>query len=150
MPAPKSAQAKALAGEKRPSRLTTAAAVEAAPGPPEPPPDLSGLSLEIWRDLAPKIWEAGYLVETDAAAFAILCGILATEKMARQALERDGLTTQSEAGTIKGHPALRAAETARAQARAYLEAFALTPSGRQKIDPTPTKKSTSRFAEFLS
>jgi P27 family predicted phage terminase small subunit len=115
---------------------------------PEPPADLTGTALAIWRDLAPKVWHAGYLAKTDATAFAVLCGILATERQARQAIELEGLTTRSEAGTLKAHPALRAAETARAQARGYLESFGLTPAGRQRVQPDADPVKTSPWAEF--
>jgi P27 family predicted phage terminase small subunit len=148
MPAPKSPKLRALGGEKRPSRLRKSAAASVRPAPPAPPADLTGTALAIWLELAPEIWRAGHLLETDRTAFSVLCGILATERLARRALELDGLTTKSEAGTLKAHPALRAIETARQQARGYLDAFAMTPVGRQRMDPAPDPTRPNEFEEF--
>jgi P27 family predicted phage terminase small subunit len=102
----------------------------------------------VWHELAEKIWRAGYLAETDTTAFAVMCGILATERQARRVLELEGLTTRSEAGTLKAHPALRAAETARQQARAYLESFGMTPAGRRRVEPASDPREANEFSAF--
>ena len=104
---------------------------------PSPPAYLSQRATEAWRRLAPAATNLGVLTLADLAAFELLCVTLGAEAEARAVLERDGLTTSTGSGGRKPHPAVRIAETARAQAARLLEAFGLTPRGRQSLDTPP-------------
>jgi P27 family predicted phage terminase small subunit len=75
----------------------------------------------------------------DLRGFELLCVTLASETEAREMLQREGLTVPTADGGRKPHPAVRVAETARAQAARLLDAFGLTPQGRQSIDVAPLR-----------
>lgn len=104
---------------------------------PMPPQSLSEGAKAEWKRLAPAAVGIGSLTAADLRAFELLCVTLATEAEARAVIDREGLTVVAGSGGRKAHPAVRLAETARAQAAQLLQAFGLTPRGRQSIDPPP-------------
>jgi P27 family predicted phage terminase small subunit len=104
---------------------------------PVPPESLSQGAKAEWERLAPAAVGIGALTAADLRAFELLCVTLATEAEARAVIDREGLTIVAGTGGRKAHPAVRLAETARAQAAQLLTAFGLTPRGRQSIDPPP-------------
>ncbi|MGU2442991.1 P27 family phage terminase small subunit [Burkholderia cenocepacia] len=68
----------------------------------------------------------------------------------RETLDREGLTIAASAGGSEAHPAPRALSDARAQVARLLDAFGLSPHGRQTIDappPLPTKNSLQGVLE---
>jgi P27 family predicted phage terminase small subunit len=105
---------------------------------PSPPAHLSELAATEWRRLAPAAAGLGTLTAADLRAFELLAVTLATEAEAREVLQREGWTVSTaDGGSRKGHPAIKTIETARAQAARLLEAFGLTPRGRQALDTSP-------------
>lgn len=79
----------------------------------------------------------GTLTQADLRAFELLAVTLAAEAEAREVIQREGLTVLTADGGRKPHPAVRIAETARAQAARLLSGFGLCPKGRQSLDPPP-------------
>jgi P27 family predicted phage terminase small subunit len=79
----------------------------------------------------------GTLTAADLRALEILAVTLAAEAEARDAISLEGLTIRTADGGRKPHPAVRIAETARAQAARLLGDFGLLPRGRQSLDPPP-------------
>lgn len=110
---------------------------------PSPPAHLSERAAGEWRGLAPVAVRLGTLTQADLRGFELLCVTLAAEAEARATLEREGMTTATGGGGLKPHPAVRMAETARAQAARLLADFGLTPRGRQSIDPPPPPPSAA-------
>jgi P27 family predicted phage terminase small subunit len=104
---------------------------------PDPPPALSDRAAAEWRELAPVTVWLGTLGSGDLRGFALLCETLATESEAHADVAARGFSIATTDGGLKGNPAVRVMETARAQAARLLEAFALTPRGRQAIDTVP-------------
>lgn len=103
----------------------------------EPPAHLNERQASEWRALMPAVVALGTISRADLRAFELLCVTLAAETEAREAIQRDGMTIEAGSGGKKAHPALKAAETARMQAKQLLESFGLTPKGRQSIDVLP-------------
>jgi P27 family predicted phage terminase small subunit len=102
--------------------------------PPPPPAHLSERTAAHWRNLAEICVRLHTLREADLSALELLAATLATEQQAREQLERDGLTVTTGAGGVKPHPAVRMAETARAQAIALLDRFGLNPKARSGVE----------------
>jgi P27 family predicted phage terminase small subunit len=121
--------------DRRPKRDFAARLARA----PSPPVCLSELAAREWRGLAPAAAALGTLTAADLRAFELLAVTLATEAEAREVLQREGLTVSTADGGRKGHPAIKTIETARAQAARLLEAFGLTPRGRQALDTPPAE-----------
>lgn len=94
---------------------------------PSAPGHLSKYANEEWSRLSSVAIHAGTLTETTARSFEMLCEILATERTTRELLSASGMTVGSGRGGRKPHPALRAMETARAQAAPLLKLFRLEP-----------------------
>jgi len=114
---------------------------------PSPPAELSQRASEEWRRLAPACVAIGTLTGADLTAFALLCETLASEREARETVAAEGLTTPTAGGGKKPHPAVRIAENARNQSVRLLEAFGLTPRGRQSVDISPRDSPANELAE---
>jgi len=104
---------------------------------PLPPARLSDRAAAEWRQLAPAVVALGTLTQADLRAFELLAVTLGTEMEAREVLQHEGMTVPTADGGRKPHPAVRVAETARAQAARLLADFGLTPRGRQSVDVAP-------------
>jgi P27 family predicted phage terminase small subunit len=106
---------------------------------PEPPPEISAGGRAEWIRLAPLLLAVGTASRADLRAFELLAEALGSERAMRELIERDGTMIAAAGGGYKAHPAIRAAETARAQAIALLRDFGLTPSGRARVDVIPLR-----------
>jgi P27 family predicted phage terminase small subunit len=99
---------------------------------PPPPEHLSERAAAQWKRVAALCVRLKTLREADLPALELLVNALATEQEARELL-KGGVTVNTGAGGVKPHPAVRMAETARAQAIALLDRFGLTPRGRKGV-----------------
>ena len=90
-----------------------------------------------WRRLAPELVETGSLTGADLRALELLAETLAIEAEMRALISAEGATIPASEGGKKGHPALKIATDARAQAIRLLESFGLTPSSRHRVDRAP-------------
>ena len=114
-----------------------------------PPAHLTPFALEEWRRLAPLARRARTLTATTARSFEILVETLATERKARELVERNGITIRTGApGGAKPHPAVRTMETARMQAAGLLHLFKLDPDKGPPAEPK--KKGKSEWGNVLS
>lgn len=144
----KSNATKALAGTLRADRLKGIAAEQLDTAPP-PPDSLSSRAAVEWERVAPLVVSLGLLTASDLRAFELLAETLATEAQLRETLDREGLTISTGTGGSKAHPALRALSDARAQAARLLDAFGLSPRGRQAIDAPPPLPAENPYAAFV-
>ncbi|WP_322040811.1 phage terminase small subunit P27 family [Burkholderia diffusa] len=139
---------KALAGTLRADRLKGIAAEQLHTAPP-PPAGMSSRAATEWVRVAPLVVSLGLLSASDLRALELLAETLATEAQLRETLDREGLTIATGAGGSKAHPALRALSDARAQAARLLDAFGLSPRGRQAIDAPPPMPADNPYAAFV-
>jgi P27 family predicted phage terminase small subunit len=121
----------------RPSRKVRPDAAARIKRAPSAPARLSARAAAEWRRLAPVAVKLGTLTPADSRAFELLCETLASEAEARELIAKEGMTTTTDSGGVKPHPAVRVVETARAQAARLLADFGMTPRGRQSVDVTP-------------
>lgn len=137
MSARASQRIKQLRGTARADRQKAPGAHERLQCTPEPPPNLSEAAAAEWRALAPLLVEAGTLTPADLRALELLAATLADAASFAAAIERDGLLVTGAAGAKKSHPGLNALGQARAQARALLADFGLTPRSRGGVEVAP-------------
>src|SRR3954470_17416607 len=96
------------------------------------PAHLTAFAAEEWHRLAPAARRAGTLSTATARSFELLVETLATERKARELVDRDGITVETGRGGVKPHPAVRTMEAARVQAAALLRLFRLEPGNPRK------------------
>ncbi|HDR9189141.1 TPA: phage terminase small subunit P27 family [Burkholderia cepacia] len=144
----KSNAAKALSGTLRADRLKGVAADQLTVAPPSPD-GMSSRAAAEWDRVAPLVVSLGLLSASDLRALELLAETLATEAQLRETLDREGLTIATGTGGSKAHPALRALSDARAQASRLLDAFGLSPRGRQAIDAPPPLPVENPYAAFV-
>lgn len=133
----KAARTKRLHGTERRDRRPKKDYSSRLRKPPKAPKTLSGHAKAAWRRIMPAIVGIGAATSADLPALELLASILGTEAEAREILAAEGLTVATADGGRKSHPAMRVAETARAQAVRLLAEFGLTPRGRQSVDTAP-------------
>ncbi|WP_254608128.1 phage terminase small subunit P27 family [Burkholderia lata] len=139
--------AKALSGTLRTDRLKGIASKHLTVAPP--PAGMSSRAATEWVRVAPLVVSLGLLSGSDLRALELLAETLATEAQLRETLDREGLTIATGTGGSKAHPALRALSDARAQAARLLDAFGLSPRGRQAIDAPPPLPAENPYAAFV-
>lgn len=133
--------AKQARGTHRPDRDVTPSALDRLRDPPPAPDTLSERACVEWAWLSRQTCELGVLTTSDLRALALLSESLAMEAELREILHKEGLVIDG-ANSTKGHPALRALESTRAQAMKLLDAFGLTPRSRLSVDMAPTRPSS--------
>lgn len=98
-----------------------------------PAPDvLSETAKRQWYRLGPIVIEMGTLTRADLKSFELLCNALAMEEEALAVLAKSGMFLEASHG-LKPHPAIKVAESSRAQAIRLLEHFGLTAKARQYV-----------------
>ena len=150
MPAPTSSHTKALRGTARADRQKPAGAAERLTAVPKAPPTVSDAAKAEWQRLAPILVNAGTLTANDLRALELLAETLASAAAFAAVIAKDGTLIEGAGGTRKAHPALQALATARAQARALLHDFGLTPRGRAAVEQAPAAPTAADdpYAEF--
>ena len=99
-----------------------------------PPADLPKKGKELWKQLAPEMVRLGLLTELYAPAFQILCLAWAIAQEASQIVQKEGLTTLGDRGTLKKHPAVTMLNQTSQIFRQWCCEFGLTPSARTRVD----------------
>jgi P27 family predicted phage terminase small subunit len=133
----KSAAAKALAGTARPDRAIKPPAAGDPLAVLTPPKALSREAKAEWRELAPRVQRLGLLTTTTVQSFKLLCQTLGTVRQMEAVLALDGMTELNSKGVRRTRPEVHILQNARAQARALLESWGLSPRSRQNVDVTP-------------
>ena len=133
MPARIAESVKALRGTARPGRRIAPAALVRLTRAPAAPANLSPAAAAEWQRLAPILVRAGTLTDGDLVALQLLAETLGSANEFAATVAREGTTIPAGGGS-KGHPALQALATARAQARTLLSDFGLSPRSRASVD----------------
>jgi P27 family predicted phage terminase small subunit len=120
-----------------------------SPRRPSPPASLSTRARAEWRRLAPIAHEVGTLTARSAKQFELLCEVLSTERQAREIVATEGLTTKSERGGAKLHPAARMLEVSRAQAAVMMRQFRLEPPKTPINVPSQKPNGKSTWSSVL-
>jgi P27 family predicted phage terminase small subunit len=116
----------------------------------QPPSTLTPYALEEWQRLAPMARRLRTLKASTARSFELLVETLATERKARELVERHGITIRTgHGGSAKPYPAVRTMETARVQAAALLKLFRLDPDQPPTAAPNPEKPRNSAWKGVL-
>lgn len=100
---------------------------------PEPPGWLSPLARAEWDRIAPELSVMGTTFEADAVSLAAYCEAVAVLVEASGLVAQMGVTSLGEDGTLRRNPAVRVAQDAGNQVRAWAREFGLTPSARAGI-----------------
>jgi P27 family predicted phage terminase small subunit len=133
----KSQTAKELAGTVRWDRSIK----PIPPGAPldvlKPPRDLNREAKREWRELAPRVAALGLLTVTTEQSFRLLCATLGTCAEMEAVLARDGMVSENAKGARAIRPETRILQIARAQSRALLESWGLSPRSRENISIAP-------------
>jgi P27 family predicted phage terminase small subunit len=110
---------------------------QAEPTPRREPPDkpdwISDRAGEFWDRIAPELFDAGILTVADGPALTILVVTLGMWRDALDLLELHGMTTLTEKGDERPHPAVRIAFQCERQILQLLVEFGMTPASRSKV-----------------
>lgn len=142
-----SAASKQLRGSFRADRYS-APTGEALTRSPQVPSDLSKDAKKLWREIAPVLAQKRVLTEGDLAALKLLCSSLSLEQVARETIEREGLTVDSVQG-VRAHPATRICQQARSEASRLLVEFGMTPRARQNVEAVPEPRPVDPAEKFF-
>ena len=104
-------------------------------GIPECPPHLIKDARAEWRRVSVLLMTAGLLAQVDRAALAAYCSAYARWIEAETILRGSGLLVKAWGGLPIPNPALKIADRAMSQMKAFLVEFGMTPSSRQRVQP---------------
>lgn len=149
---------KVLRGNPSKTRLN-----EQEPKPPAgavtPPDGVSPQALDVWATLGPVAIAMGTLTTADTVAFATLCELEATRRLASAEKGREGFTpflittTTDAAGNehpnVKEHPAIRLERHTATAVRPYYERFGLEPAGRSRLSVPKAQESVSKWTGVI-
>lgn len=131
-PAPTPTALKVLHGNPGHRRLN-----DAEPRPrvadPEPPGWLSPVARVEWDRIAPELSVMGTTFEADAVSLAAYCETVAVFVEACGLVATMGTVITDDEGGLRRNPAVRIAQDAGNQLRAWAREFGLTPSARAGI-----------------
>jgi P27 family predicted phage terminase small subunit len=108
--------------------------------------------LAVWGEIAPVAQAMGTLTTADVEAFATLCELESTRRMASAQKDAEGFTPflVSEdfngADKLQVHPALKLERETATALRPYYEKFGLEPSGRARIALPKKKEPENQWA----
>lgn len=109
---------------------------------PSPPMELSALASEHWALIVEELGRLELTKPLDAGALAAACETWARFATAQDAINREGLFVDVEMrrGEVtwtesRPHPALKVAEVAGREYRAWCSEFGLTPSAEGRLSP---------------
>lgn len=153
---PKSAELRLLEGNPGKRRLPQpkarpAAARRRRPRMASPPAWMPELGRAEWFRVGRLLTASGILTDTDLTALAAYCDAYCRWLDAREALARDGLTTETASGNLKAHPATVVVHQAVTEMRQFMAEFGLTPAARARVTaPVPPARSIADLLNDLS
>ena len=106
---------------------------------PEMPESLGESARQHWNELIPIVYDLKKARPADIPALIIMCEALADLNQMQASIRRDGFTSTTPTGAVKGHPALRGLEACRNKVEHLFHQFDLMPSGYK----------LSSYAEYL-
>jgi len=96
---------------------------------PEMPESLSEPARQHWNELIPLIYNLNRARPADIPILIILCEAVADLNAMQASLRRDGFTSKTPTGAVKGNPVLRGLETCRSKVEHLMDQFGLMPGG---------------------
>lgn len=147
-PAPKSADEQALAGN--PGKRRAAPDGPALPvGVPRCPASLRPAAKAEWRRVVKILAPLNILSPADQRVLACYCSAVAQLDEIEELLAREGLTTTTEKGATKAHPAVAMQRSAWAAVLRFAAVIGLDPAARMRVKAPPPAEEKDEFAEFL-
>jgi P27 family predicted phage terminase small subunit len=128
---PRPTQLKILAGE-RPTRINDDE-MPAAPGAPDPPPDLDPDVAAAYADLVAVLEPTGVLTVLDGLALVAFAQVINTHHRATALESTVGPLVRDEKGQPKTNPAARVRRDAGRDMLRWCTEFGMTPSSRSQI-----------------
>jgi len=111
---------------------------------PKPPVTLNLYGKRLWKEMLPKLIEAGLYTDGDHQAFELLCMAYGDLLQARKDLKESGTVVVTEKGTVYQHPNVGIANQAWNRCKLMLGQFGLTPAERTRVKArTPEEKGKS-------
>ena len=101
--------------------------------PPEKPDDLSETASKKWDKIVPMLFRAGVISEGDGDALELMCNAYADYQEYRKVVKKAPFVKNSKGNYIV-NPVDRLMRNAQNTYNAYLQAFAMTPHGRMRIN----------------
>ena len=102
----------------------------------EPPADLAGAGLELWKEIVPTLAEAGIIHPVDRPNIQMLCVHWNEAELARAVLRTEGRYALGSMGQIVEHPALGVMRAAHAAYLKIAQEYGLTAAARARIAAT--------------
>jgi P27 family predicted phage terminase small subunit len=118
-------------------------------GTPEPPPWVTGMAIDVWNHVVPKLTEAGILSPLDSLTLGSYCQSMARYIQAESTLTEIGtvLVIRNDKGEVKNQapaPEFTLAIKYLEKANQIGERFGLSPVSRQTINAAKGEKSALR------
>lgn len=121
-----------------------------------PHDQVSQVAKAVWAELAPVGLAMGTLTTADVSAFATLCELEATRRLASAQKDVEGFTpflmttitdsAGNEHPKVQEHPAIKLERNTAAALRPYYEKFGLEPVGRARISVPKQDEPVSKWA----
>jgi len=139
---------KVLAGNPGGRPLPPPAPEPLLPGNIEPPADLTGYGVEVWRNLAPKLRDLGLLTELDVGLLRDYCRLGAEQRLLEDVLDAEGRTIASPQG-LRARPEVAILAQVRAQKLRLSDLLGLSPRARASlgVSAKPAKKTFEQWAK---
>lgn len=122
------------------------------PGLPPVPKHLSPRAKAAWKRIGPELVAMNVMSLADGPALELLCDAYAEWRHARDLVDQEGATyeTETENGRIiRANPAVAIASDAWRRIRAMLAEFGLTPSSRSRVSMLSGSEDVDPFDAFL-
>jgi P27 family predicted phage terminase small subunit len=145
-PKPRSADQSTLAGV-RPDRAPRSV-TKPKRSAPDCPAYLDDYGREAWDRLVPQLEASGALAKSDGDALALYCATYSRWRIALYEIGGHSVTTSTDQGSLKSHPAVAVAIQCERLMASMLDAFGLTPASRGRIK-TDGDRAQDALAEFL-
>jgi P27 family predicted phage terminase small subunit len=119
----------------------TTETVQARPGRPEKPSDLTGYGAELWDQAVADLEPLGVLSRLDAGALAAYCQAMHLADEAWATLRREGMLSTGARGQKVRHPAVAAWNTWTSIGLDLAKTLGLTPMSRLRMPAPPVLES---------
>lgn len=114
---------------------------------PAPAASMKATARAAWEEFGTAAMKVGTITAQDLGLLSLLARTWADIDDLEQLLLKDGLLLTTRTGATKCHPAAQALDRARILAYRLLDAFGLTPPGRQRLDVRPPAQSAAEQRE---
>lgn len=116
---------------------------------PKPPLTLNSSGKKLWKELGPRLKEAGLYSEGDYTALELLCAAYGDWIAARKEIKITGMVIYTDTGSAYQHPLVGIANTNWKMIKEMLAQFGLTPAERTRVKALSPSERASSLAETL-